>query len=111
VASYRRWVDQIICLQLNSTTTTRGGPKHWRRTDRLRVLDLRRTDNNLQSRFWWHVVAFSFGHRGGLSTGHLHRLGGSSGSSLGLRCQAFNGHRFENSASLSFGTCKQEDMD
>jgi hypothetical protein len=29
---------------------------------------------------------FPFGHRWGLSAGHLHRLGGSSGSSLGLRC-------------------------
>jgi hypothetical protein len=30
---------------------------------------------------------------------------------LGLWCQAFNGHRFGNSASLGFGTCQQEDMD
>jgi hypothetical protein len=79
--------------------------------DRLRVLDLRRTDDNLQSRFWRNVVAFSFGHRGGLSAGHLDQLGGSSGSSLGLQCQAFNGHRFGNSATLGFSTCQQEDMD
>jgi hypothetical protein len=105
VASYRRRVDEIICQQLNSTTTTRGGSRHWRRADRLRVLDLWRKDDNLQSLFWRHVIAFSFGHRGGLFAGHLHRLGGSSGSSLGLCCQAFNGHRLGNSASLGFGTC------
>jgi hypothetical protein len=52
---------------------------------------------------------FPFGHRGGFSAGYLHRLGGSFSSSLGLRCQAFNGHRLGNSASLSFGTCQQED--
>jgi hypothetical protein len=28
---------------------------------------------------------------------------------LGLRYQAFNGHRFGNSASFGFGTCPQED--
>jgi hypothetical protein len=86
-----------------------SGPRHWRRADRLRVLDLRQTDDNLQSRLWRHVVVLSFGHRGGLSAGHPHRLGGSSGSSLGLRCQAFNGHRFGNSAPLGFSTYQQED--
>jgi hypothetical protein len=41
VTSYRRRVDRLICQQLNPTTTTRGGSRHWRRTDWLRILDLR----------------------------------------------------------------------
>jgi hypothetical protein len=32
VTSHRRRVDKVICQQLNPTTT-RGGSRHWRRTD------------------------------------------------------------------------------
>jgi hypothetical protein len=56
-------------------------------------MDLRRADDYLQSGFWHRVVALSSSCRGGLSDDHLHWLGGSSGSSLSLRCHVFNGHR------------------
>jgi hypothetical protein len=41
VVSYRLRVDKVIRQQLNPTTTTRGDSRHWRRTDWLRILDLR----------------------------------------------------------------------
>jgi hypothetical protein len=41
VAHYGRRVDEIVCQKFDPTTTTRGGPGHRRRTDRLRVLNLR----------------------------------------------------------------------
>jgi hypothetical protein len=44
VARYCRWVDKIICQKLESTMTSHGGLGHQRRTDRLRILNLRRTD-------------------------------------------------------------------
>jgi hypothetical protein len=49
VACYCCWVDKIVRQKLDSTTTTRGGLGHWRRTDRLRILNLWRTDNYLQA--------------------------------------------------------------
>jgi hypothetical protein len=42
------------------------------------------------------------------STGYLRQLGGCSGGSLGLRCQAFNGHRLGDGTSLGFGPCQQK---
>jgi hypothetical protein len=48
------------------------------------------------------------GHHGGSSAGYLRRLGGCSGSSLGLRCQGFNGHHLRDGASFGFGPCQQK---
>jgi hypothetical protein len=56
-------------------------------------MDLRRADDYLQSGFWQCIIALSSSCHGGFSDGYLHRLGGSSGSSLSLRCHVFNGHR------------------
>jgi hypothetical protein len=55
-------------------------------------MDLRRAHDYLQSGFWQRVAALSSSRRGGFSDGHLHRLGGSSGSSLSLRHHVFDGH-------------------
>jgi hypothetical protein len=49
VLCYRRWVDKVVCQELNPTTTTRGGSGHWCRADWLRILNLRRTDDYFQS--------------------------------------------------------------
>jgi hypothetical protein len=49
VARYYRWVNKIVRQKLDSTTTTRGGLGHWRRTDRLCILNLWRTDDYLQA--------------------------------------------------------------
>jgi hypothetical protein len=107
VTSHRRWVDQIIDQQLGPATTTRRGFGHRRRADWLRVLDLQRADDYLQSGFWQRVVAFSSSRHGSLSDGHLHRLGGSTGSSLSSRCHVFNGHRSRDITTLGFSTCHQ----
>jgi hypothetical protein len=48
VTSYRRRVDKVVRQKFNPTTTTRGGSRHWRRADWLRILDLRRTDDYFQ---------------------------------------------------------------
>jgi hypothetical protein len=45
VALYYRRVDKIVCQKLEFTTTSRGGLGHRRRTDRLRILNFRRTDD------------------------------------------------------------------
>jgi hypothetical protein len=78
-----------------------------RRADWLRVLDLRRADDHLQSGFWQRTVAFCTSRRGGFSDGHLHRFGGSSGSSLSLRCHIFYGHHSRDITPLGFSTCHQ----
>jgi hypothetical protein len=41
VPRYRSRVDKVVCQELNTTTTTRGGSRHWCRADWLRILDLR----------------------------------------------------------------------
>jgi hypothetical protein len=71
-------------------------------------MDFQRANNYLQSGFWQRVVVPSSSRRGGFSDGHLHRLGGSSGSSLSLRCHIFNGHRRRDIASLGYSTCHQK---
>jgi hypothetical protein len=48
VTRYCRRVDEIIRQKLDPTTTSRGGPGHQRRMDRLRILNLWRTDNYFQ---------------------------------------------------------------
>jgi hypothetical protein len=109
VTSYRRWVDKIIHQQLGPATTTRRGFGHWCRTDWLHVLDLWQANDYLQCGFWQRVIALSSSRRGGFSDGYLQRLGGSSGSSLSLRCLIFNGHRRRDISSLGFSTCRQKD--
>jgi hypothetical protein len=49
VTRYCCWVDQIVRQKLDPTTTSCGGPGHWRRTDRLRILNLWRTDDYFQA--------------------------------------------------------------
>jgi hypothetical protein len=49
VTCYCRRVDEVVCQEFNPTTTTRGGSRHRRRADRLRILNLRRTDDYFQS--------------------------------------------------------------
>jgi hypothetical protein len=49
VARYRYRVGEIVRQKLDPTTTSRGGPGHWRRTDRLRILNLWRTDDYFQA--------------------------------------------------------------
>jgi hypothetical protein len=58
---------------------------------------------------WQRVITLSSSRRGGFSGGHLHRLGGFSGSLLSLRCHILNGHRRRDIASHGLGTCCQED--
>jgi hypothetical protein len=77
--------------------------------DWLRVLDLRRANDHLQSGFWQRVVPFSSSRRGGFSGGHLHRLGGFYGSLLSPWCYIFNEYRRRDIASLGLNTCRQED--
>jgi hypothetical protein len=48
VARYHRWVDEIVRQKLDPTTTSRGGPGHRRRTDRLYILNFWRTDDYFQ---------------------------------------------------------------
>jgi hypothetical protein len=48
VARYHRRVDEIVCQKPDPTMTSRGGPGHRRRTDRLRILNLWQTDNYFQ---------------------------------------------------------------
>jgi hypothetical protein len=50
--SHRCQIDQVVRQQLDPATTTRSGFGHRRRADWLRVLDLRRADDHLQSGFW-----------------------------------------------------------
>jgi hypothetical protein len=49
VACHCRRVDKIVRQKLESTTTSRGGLGHRRRTDRLRILNLWRTDDYFQA--------------------------------------------------------------
>jgi hypothetical protein len=105
---YRRQVDKVVCQECNPTTTTCGGSRHRRRADWLRILDLRRTDDYFQGRFWQYIVALLSGGRGGFSAGYFRQVGGCSGGSLGLRRQTFNGHCLGDGASLSFGPCQQK---
>jgi hypothetical protein len=49
VARYCRRVDKIVCQKLESTTTSRGGLGHRRRTDWLHILNFRRTVDYIQT--------------------------------------------------------------
>jgi hypothetical protein len=62
VARYYRRVDKIVRQKLESTTASHGGLGHRRRTDRLRILNLRRTDDYFQTGLWQYIVAHLFGH-------------------------------------------------
>jgi hypothetical protein len=106
VSCYRRRVDKVVCQEFNPTTTTRGGSRHRRRVDWLRILNLRRTDDYFQGRLWQYIFALLSDGRGGFSVGYFRQLGGCSGGSLGLRRQTFNGHRLRDGASLGFGPCQ-----
>jgi hypothetical protein len=65
VTSYHRRVDKVVCQEFNPTTTTRGGSRHWHRADWLRILDLRRTDDNFYGGLWQYIIALLSGGRGG----------------------------------------------
>jgi hypothetical protein len=108
VTCYSRRVDKVVCQEFNPTTTTRSGSRHWRRADWLHILNLRRTDDYFQGRLWQYIVALLSGGRGGFSAGYFRQLGGCSGGSLGLRRQAFNGHRLGDGASFGFGPYQQK---
>jgi hypothetical protein len=108
VTRYCRRVDEVIRQKFDPTTTTRGGPGHRCRTDRLRILNFWRADDYFQVLLWQYIVALLSGHHGGSSAGYLHRLGGCSGGFLGLRRQAFHGHRLGDGVSFSFGPCQQK---
>jgi hypothetical protein len=66
VTSYRCRADKIIYQKFESIPTSRGGLKHRRRTDRLRVLDFWRTDDYLQANLRQGIATHLFGHPGGL---------------------------------------------
>jgi hypothetical protein len=108
VTRRRRRVDEIVRQKLDPTTTSRGGPRHWRRTDWLRILNFWRMDDYFQVRLWQYIVTLPFGYHGGSSAGYLRWLGGYSGGFLGLRHQAFNGYSLVDGASLGFGPCQQK---
>jgi hypothetical protein len=77
--------------------------------DGLRVLDLRRVDDHLQSGFWLRGGLLSSGRRGGLPGGYLHQLGGSPSGPLHLWCQILHGHRRWDFAPFDFRACQRED--
>jgi hypothetical protein len=109
VTSHCCSVDEVICQQLDPATTTRSGLGHRRRADRLRILDLRRADDHLQTGFWQRVVPSSSSCRGSFSGGHLQWLGGFYGSLLSSRCHVLYGHRQRDLSFLGLSTCWQED--
>jgi hypothetical protein len=63
-------------------------------------------DDYFQGGIWQYIIVLLSGGRGGFSAGYLHQLRVCSGCSLGPRCQAFNGHRLGDGASLGFGPCQ-----
>jgi hypothetical protein len=87
---------------------TRGSPRHRCRTDRLCIFNFRRADDYFHVLLWQYIDALLCDHRGGPSAGYLLRFGGCSDGSLGLRRQAFNGHRLGDCTSLGFGPCQQK---
>jgi hypothetical protein len=102
-------IDQVVRQQLDPATTTRGGFGHRCRADGLRVLDLRGANDHLQSGFWQRGSLLCSSCHGGLSGGHLHRLGGYFGSLLSLWCQLLHGHRRWDIAPFGLSACQRED--
>jgi hypothetical protein len=107
--SHRCRIDQVVRQQLDPATITRGGFGHRCRADGLRVLDLRGTNDHLQSGFWQRGGLLSPGYRGSLSGGHLHQLGGSFGSLLSLWCQVLHGHYRWDLTPFGLSACQRED--
>jgi hypothetical protein len=106
--SHRCRIDQVVHQQLDPVATTSGGFSHRCRADWLRVLDLRQANDHLQSWFWQRGSFLSSSRHGGFSGGHLHRLGGSSGSLLSLWCQVLHGHHRWDIAPFDLSACHEK---
>jgi hypothetical protein len=61
VLRQHRRLDEIVGQQFNPATATRRSLRHWRRADRLRVLDLGGSDRHLQGNPWRRGSRFSPG--------------------------------------------------
>jgi hypothetical protein len=89
VLRQHRRLDKIVGKQLNPATATRRSLRHWRRADRLRVLDLGGSDGHLQGNPWRRGSRLPLG---GLLDGFSHGLGGSYRSLWGFWCQLLHGY-------------------
>jgi hypothetical protein len=99
---HRCRLDEIVGQQFNPATATQRSLRHRRRADRLRVLDLRGSDCNLQGNPWRRGSRLPLG---GLLDDFPLGLGGSFRSLRGFWCQLLHGHPCRDVT--SFSACQQ----